>query len=196
VPDENPSALGAFEFPLRFPGQYADKETNLAQNWMRDYSSEIGRYIQSDHIGLRGGINTYASVRGNPISRTDPTGEFDETNVALTGLAITGALLAAPTVPLWVTGGLVLAGAMVLTADTPQPGEVPTSVIDFPANDCPFIPDDNECLKLKLQLEAKRQQLLRAMQHGYRLADAVKKFNFNVKSHNRLCPKFKVDEIK
>lgn len=26
-PDENPSGLGAFEFPLRFPGQYFDKET-------------------------------------------------------------------------------------------------------------------------------------------------------------------------
>ena len=29
APDENPSSLGVFEFPLRFPGQYADKETNL-----------------------------------------------------------------------------------------------------------------------------------------------------------------------
>src|SRR5207248_1752327 len=33
VPDENPSALGAFEFPVRFPGQYADKETSLLYNY-------------------------------------------------------------------------------------------------------------------------------------------------------------------
>ncbi len=29
VPNNNPSGAGAFEFPLRFPGQYFDRETNL-----------------------------------------------------------------------------------------------------------------------------------------------------------------------
>jgi RHS repeat-associated protein len=43
VPDENPSGLGAFEFPLRFPGQYADKETNLYYNYFRDYDAVVGR---------------------------------------------------------------------------------------------------------------------------------------------------------
>jgi uncharacterized protein RhaS with RHS repeats len=33
-PDENPSGLGLFEFPLRHGGwQYADKETNLHYNY-------------------------------------------------------------------------------------------------------------------------------------------------------------------
>src|SRR6185436_15891053 len=50
-PDENPSGLGAFEFPLRFPGQYADKETNLHYNMRRDYNPSIGRYGESDPIG-------------------------------------------------------------------------------------------------------------------------------------------------
>ena len=62
VPDENPSSLGAFEFPLRFPGQYADKETNLYYNYFRDYASDLGRYEQSDPIGLKAGLNTYGYV--------------------------------------------------------------------------------------------------------------------------------------
>lgn len=74
VPDENPSGLGAFQFPLRFPGQYADQETGLRYNDFRDYFPEIGRYVESDPIGLRGGMNTYAYVRGSPLVFADPSG--------------------------------------------------------------------------------------------------------------------------
>jgi RHS repeat-associated protein len=74
VPDENPSGLGAFEFPMRFPGQYADRETNLVYNMRRDYDPMIGRYIESDPIGLRGGLDTYLYVDGNPLSKVDPLG--------------------------------------------------------------------------------------------------------------------------
>lgn len=72
--NENPSGLGAFEFNQRFPGQYFDKETNTHYNYMRDYDPAIGRYVESDPIGLAGGINTYAYVRGNPLSYRDPSG--------------------------------------------------------------------------------------------------------------------------
>ena len=61
---------------LRFPGQYFNSETALNQNWNRDYDPTIGRYIESDPIGLSGGLNTYDYVLGNPIILKDRNGKF------------------------------------------------------------------------------------------------------------------------
>ncbi len=41
-------------FGARFPGQYLDSETGLYYNYFRDYDPSIGRYIESDPIGLEG----------------------------------------------------------------------------------------------------------------------------------------------
>jgi hypothetical protein len=43
-------------------------------NYFRDYDPSIGRYVESDPIGLRGGINTFGYVYGSPLRLSDAKG--------------------------------------------------------------------------------------------------------------------------
>ena len=72
--NSNPAGAGAFTYHLRFPGQIFDGQVGLHYNYHRDYDPGTGRYVESDLIGLHGGINTYAYAANDPILLTDPFG--------------------------------------------------------------------------------------------------------------------------
>ena len=68
------SVTGSATLNFRLPGQYYDAETGFAQNGFRDYAASLGRYIESDPIGIGGGINTFSYSDANPIVRVDRSG--------------------------------------------------------------------------------------------------------------------------
>lgn len=73
--DNDPDNNGVSVFmPLRFPGQMVEEPSGLYYNYYRDYDPQLGRYIQSDPIGLDGGINTYSFVLNNPVIYFDLKG--------------------------------------------------------------------------------------------------------------------------
>lgn len=73
--NENPAGAGTFSYAMRFPGQYYDAETGKHYNYFRDgYMPDLGRYGQSDPIGLAGGLNTYTYVASSPLALFDPDG--------------------------------------------------------------------------------------------------------------------------
>jgi len=118
--NENPSGLGAFKYTLRFPGQQYDGLAGLYYNYFRDYDPAVGRYVESDPIGLHGGVNTYDYAAQDPLQNIDPTGT--------TGIAIP----ASPglTLPDWlVLPGIralgIVGAALSLSGDTSQKCDTP-----------------------------------------------------------------------
>ena len=102
---------GTVKQPLQFPGQYKDDETGLSYNYYRDYDPATGRYVQSDLIGLAGGMNTYGYVGGNPVNYIDPMGL-----AGFLGAEISGG------------NGLGLGGGIVLVTCTDECDEMRTFV--------------------------------------------------------------------
>ncbi len=63
-----------FVLNLRYPGQYYEGESGLHYNHFRTYDPRLGRYIESDPIGLRGAMNTFEYAGSNPILNIDING--------------------------------------------------------------------------------------------------------------------------
>lgn len=61
------------EYALRWPGHYYDSDTGLHYNRFRYYDPRLGRYLQSDPLGLAGGLNLYAYAP-NPTITVDLLG--------------------------------------------------------------------------------------------------------------------------
>jgi len=74
------SGASPIDLPLRFPGQYRDRETGLFENWNRYYEPESGRYLQpeplarEDPSAATSKPYTYANL--NPNLYADPSGEY------------------------------------------------------------------------------------------------------------------------
>ncbi|MER3352698.1 MAG: RHS repeat-associated core domain-containing protein [Hoeflea sp. D1-CHI-28] len=64
---------GTIDHHLAFPGQFREAD-GIYYNYYRDYDPDTGRYLQSDPIGLAGGLNTYAYALNNPLSYVDREG--------------------------------------------------------------------------------------------------------------------------
>ena len=113
---------------LMFAGQYWEVENgaNLYYNYYRDYVPVIGRYLQSDPVGLAGGINTYIYVGNNPLQYVDPLG-LDET-LWLNSDGGRNAFLNGPTNGNW--GGQCWSGGMYSCGGKPGGDAPPTDSAD------------------------------------------------------------------
>ena len=71
------SITGSLVMNARFPGQWFQLETGLHYNWFRHYDPSLGRYVESDPMGLKGGsYSTYSYAVSNPLSNFDPLGLY------------------------------------------------------------------------------------------------------------------------
>lgn len=61
--------------PFGFAGGLYDSETGLTHFGARDYDASVGRWLQKDPIGFRGGqTNLYGYVMNDPVNFVDPRG--------------------------------------------------------------------------------------------------------------------------
>jgi RHS repeat-associated protein len=67
-------ACDADATPLRYLGQYEDRETGLVYNRFRYYDPDLGRYVSPDPQGLARGLNVFRYAENSPNDFADPLG--------------------------------------------------------------------------------------------------------------------------
>jgi RHS repeat-associated protein len=92
---------GSITQNLRLPGQYADAESGFSYNGFRDYASNLGRYIQSDPIGITGGLNAFGYARENPVNNIDFYGTDCSSAHGLTTCSTSNYVVSFPTPTGW-----------------------------------------------------------------------------------------------
>ncbi len=71
----NQTALYSSFYPdFGFTGLYAHQRSGLDLATYRNYKPGLGRWLNRDPIGERGGINLYTYVKNSPVKFTDPQG--------------------------------------------------------------------------------------------------------------------------
>ncbi|WP_350311843.1 RHS repeat-associated core domain-containing protein [Acinetobacter thutiue] len=142
--------------PLRHAGQYYDSETGIFYNYFRDYDPVTGRYVESDPIGLDGGLNTYGYVGGNALSTVDPNGLMQLLPALAGGAATGGTATGAGGLASGLVGGLTGASLAFIITDcgakfnwiNPHPYE--DSLIAWRPN--PFNNPQDNCNQAKQKL--------------------------------------------
>jgi uncharacterized protein RhaS with RHS repeats len=120
----------------------------------RDYDPALGRYVESDPIGLMGGLNTYGYGYQRPTSMIDPTGEFVIVLPALPALANVG------TAVVGLISGIILANALPKDpSSTDSSGDTSSGSADCPPND--------PCKGLREQLRRHEKKLQDYMNDPY-----------------------------
>jgi RHS repeat-associated protein len=115
--NDNPGGHGNYYIDTRFPGQIFDDESNTYANVTRSYDPNRGRYLQSDKIGLGGGMNTYNYVANDPANMVDPDGRNPLLVIVGIGAAVggvSGAITTGNTVGWsWNNAGTIAFGAAI-----------------------------------------------------------------------------------
>jgi RHS repeat-associated protein len=117
--------VNAIAQDLRLPGQEFEVETGWNHNGFRDYAPALGRYLESDPIGLAGGLNTYRYAGANPMRLTDRSGLLLDQALAaaLERAAVVEVVGGGPEDPI----GDVLALGIILSALDGRQAYIPTS---------------------------------------------------------------------
>jgi RHS repeat-associated protein len=75
--DFTPRSTSSYAWDFGFQGQFRDNETGWSNYGYRFYVPSLGRWINRDPIGERGGWNQYRFVSNKPVNRNDQLGLID-----------------------------------------------------------------------------------------------------------------------